>query len=149
VGDMKKIILTNILVVLISLGFSYVYLQGQNVLNSGDPIYIKGYNEKQVFMKIYKVENDIKVIMNRGIEKEEKRIYMTKILNANTSGNIDEKILIKDMGLYFIEFIKNNKIISSDSFFISNLNFISSYDGNNLFLDIKIKMVIQSVQIFM
>ncbi len=136
---MKKIILTNILVVLISLGFSYVYLQGQNVLNSGDPIYIKGYNEKQVFMKIYKVENDIKVIMNRGIEKEEKRIYMTKILNANTSGNIDEKILIKDMGLYFIEFIKNNKIISSDSFFISNLNFISSYDGNNLFLDIKDK----------
>ncbi|MGM0640482.1 MAG: MG2 domain-containing protein [Thermotogota bacterium] len=134
---MKKILLTNLLVFFISIGFSYVYIQGQNVLNSGDPIYIKGYNETQVFMKIYKVENDIKVIMNRGIEKEEKKIYMTKILNANKTGNIDEKIIIKDKGLYYIEFVKENKIISSDSFFISNLNFISSYDGNNLFLDIR------------
>ncbi|MDK2945561.1 MAG: alpha-2-macroglobulin [Geotoga sp.] len=136
---MKKILLVNIFLIIISLGFSYVYLQGENVLNSGDPIFIKGYNEKQVFMKVYNIENDINVIMNREVENQERKVYKTKILNANSEGNIDEKFTVNEIGLYFVEFIKNNEIISSDSFLVSDLNFIAFYDGKNLFLDMRDK----------
>jgi hypothetical protein len=138
-GRVKKFLLSSFLIIFISLGFSYVYLQGQNVLNSDEQIYIKGYNEKQIFMKIYKIENDINVIMDRGVTKEEKTLFSTKILNSDSNGNIDEVLTIKEKGLYFAEFVKNNEIISSDSFLISDLNFISSYDGNNLFLDMRDK----------
>jgi len=39
-GRVKKFLLSSFLIIFISLGFSYVYLQGQNVLNSDEQIYI-------------------------------------------------------------------------------------------------------------
>lgn len=134
---MKKYISIIIVSLIFITGLSYVYIQGQNVINSNDYIYIKGYNENQIYMKIYRVINDIKVVMDREVEKSEKILFTSKILNADTKGNIDQKFKIDDKGLYNVEFIKNNKIISTDSFLISDTNFISSYDGEYLYLDIR------------
>ena len=138
-GDekMKKTFVFIVFIVfLVTFGFSYVYSRGNNVIRSGEEIEFVGFNETQVFMKVYKIDYPIDVIVNhRTLEEAEKTFLFSKTIRSNSNGEISEKFVLKDLGLYFFEF-QGNQDKSFEEVLVTDTDFIFTYDGEKLYIKV-------------
>ncbi|HHV00844.1 MAG TPA: hypothetical protein GXX68_01460 [Defluviitoga tunisiensis] len=88
---MRRSSLLLFLIIIFSLsGFSFIYINGNNIIKKGEKIQISGYDEKQVLLTVYKVSYPLDVILyQQSLPEIEKSYLYSKTLKADKEANIN------------------------------------------------------------
>jgi len=143
---MKKYVTLIMLLLFSCFIFSYVYISGENVIGVGDEINIYGYNLDRAFMKVFKINNPENILIHeKNILNENKRLIFQKIIRSQNN-QINDSFSFKEKGLYLISFEDENaNIISYENVLVSDLEMISAYNQERLFLKFYEKSSMQSI----
>lgn len=136
---MRRSSLLLFLIIIFSLsGFSFIYINGNNIIKKGEKIQISGYDEKQVLLTVYKVSYPLDVILyQQSLPEIEKSYLYSKTLKADKEGNINNTIEFEELGLYYLEFQSiDSKKNYYEEVLVTETNFIATYDGDEFFIKI-------------
>lgn len=130
---MKRFIIIFLFLILIINIFSYVYIENTQ-LYPGEDIKIRGYEEKDILLKVYNVIDPMDIFYHeKRIDELKKELLYSKKIEFKNNTYYEK---IKNEGVYLLE-LEGKETTYYNIVIVKSIDFISIYDGQNL----KIKII--------